>query len=260
MKVSAHWHETCDAQPDWTGRYQGVVYCGGEGRYVQELASWGIVSDLMEVPSLTITIPLLFGDTYSLQQVRDYGSSHWGTTWALLLEPNEKAGDDLTPREGAERYALLTEVIKSVDPDPRLLCCGVSQNAAMIWEDAFLAEYEAMFGEPPQVDGWRTHYYPEAQGFADVATYVQRLQDHVMAYKAWAGDEKVWLTEWGVIHDEGKAIQFIGQVIPWLKAQEVYFSWWCTILTTWYDAEVDLIDPEGGGLTPVGEAYAEQSE
>jgi len=256
MYVSARWHQVCEMEQVPLGP-QGVCYCGGQAEDVMRLADWGVRAGLQEVPGVNVTIPQLItvdgAITYTEADIRQYARTHPGSTWLVFGEPDQPGCDDLTPKEGAYLYRALTGIVLSEDQMASFLCCGVSQLNDQTWENSFIAEYEAVFGEPPQVDGWATHFYPAAEGgVASAEVYVQRLQAYITQYQAWA-NAPVWLTEWSLLNDDAKAVLYIEQATPWLQSQGVRYSWWCTDLT--YFGTGGSLLYLSGGLTPLGEMY-----
>jgi hypothetical protein len=201
-------------------------------------------------------------------------SDEWQLDWALsnvedggwfltLDEPNLW---NVTPHDAAVYYRLiesktLTRNIKLVAPVPSQHPSGYLDPLGYTWLWQWLAEYEALYSEPPRIDAFGWNIFEDTPGEITSYLIARRAEALARGYT----DTPFWVTSYG-----GECWQQDGQdgnaavigLDAWFEEQEWIdrYAWFGTRISgseAWAQGwqSCSLLDTTTGNRTALGELY-----
>jgi hypothetical protein len=138
-----------------------------------------------------------------------------------------------------------------------LICSPATQGNAtpgLTWIQQFMTQVNADTTGKLRVDFIATHWYGWNAGACDPAA--NTLQSWIEGIEAIPGNRPIWLTEWGcdnLSNPDAQTVEtfYAGALAMLAKHPRV-------VRYAWYQWETynELVNADGGALTPLGTAYA----
>lgn len=204
--------------------------------------------------------------TTELNNVKTFARNNPGSYWLIFNEPDFRGGSTTlpsyipTPDDAARIYKPLSDAIKSVDPNAKLIVGGMLYHNSWIgWAQAFIDAYRNRFQTTPQIEGWHVHQYM-------CGDYTKNsFRDNLINFRSWINTHssgELWLTEFGCLSYDYP--QIIIDQLDWMENYPGIqrYAWYVA-------ASKEAVAPHNGGtllrgtgnteltLTPLGITYSQ---
>jgi hypothetical protein len=176
-----------------------------------------------------------------------------GSYWLIFNEPDRADQGNLRPTQAAMAYRQVRDLILPVDPTAKFIVGGVwtLTDSGSNWMIAFANEYKRLYGEALPMAGYHAHHYCDGSCTSWSFRKWIELFRAAVAPAGFTGE--FWLTEYGILTDDTKAMERLTSDTAWLETTPMVtrFAWFATQNNY---GSGSLLDGYGN-LTPLGVQY-----